>query len=80
VFSFNPEEDSMQISARNVIKGKIIKIVEGPVSTEVTIKVGPKAEIVSSITSTAAKSLGLKKGMEAYAVIKATSVMVGVEH
>jgi molybdopterin-binding protein len=35
---------------------------------------------VSSITSTAAKSLGLKKGMEAYAVIKATSVMVGVEH
>lgn len=70
----------MQISARNVIKGKITKIVEGPVSTEVTIKVGPKVEIVSSITTTAAQSLALKKGMEAYAVIKATSVMVGVEH
>lgn len=70
----------MQISARNVIKGKITKIVEGPVSTEVTIKVGPKVEIVSSITTTAAQSLGLKKGVEAYAVIKATSVMVGVEH
>lgn len=69
----------MQISARNVIKGKIMKIVEGPVSTEVTIKVAPKVEIVSSITSTAAQTLGLK-GMEAYAVIKATSVMVGVEH
>ena len=70
----------MQISARNVIKGKITKIVEGPVSTEVTIKVGPKVDIVSSITTTAAHSLGLEKGMEAYAVIKATSVMVGVEH
>ncbi len=70
----------MQISARNVIKGKIMRIVEGPVSTEVTIKVAPKVEIVSSITSTAAQTLGLKKGMEAYAVIKATSVMVGVEH
>jgi molybdopterin-binding protein len=68
----------MKISARNVIKGKITKIVEGPVSTEVTIKVGPKVEIVSSITTTAAQSLGLKKGTEAYAVIKATSVMVGV--
>ncbi|MFO1206251.1 MAG: molybdopterin-binding protein [Burkholderiales bacterium] len=69
----------MQISARNILKGKITKIVEGPVSTEVTIKVGPKAEIVSSITSTAARSLGLKKGSEAYAIIKATSVMVGVD-
>jgi molybdopterin-binding protein len=68
----------MKISARNVIKGKITKIIEGPVSTEVTIKVGPKAEIVSSITTTAAQSLGLKKGIEAYAVIKATSVMVAV--
>jgi len=70
----------MKISARNVMQGRITKIVEGPVSTEVTIEVGPKVEIVSSITTTAAHSLGLKNGMEAYAVIKATSVMVGVEH
>lgn len=52
---------------------------EGPVSTEVTIKIGPKTEIVSSITTIAAQSLGLKKGMDAYAIIKATNVMVGVE-
>jgi molybdate transport system regulatory protein len=70
----------MKISARNSIKGRITKIVEGPVSTEVTIEVGPGVEIVSSITTAAAQSLGLKKGLEAYAVIKATSVMVGVEH
>jgi len=44
------------------------------------VRGGPKVEIVSSITTTAAHSLGLNKGMEAYAVIKATSVMVGVEH
>lgn len=69
----------MKISARNVLAGKITKIVEGPVSTEVTIKIGPKTEIVSSITTTAAQTLGLKKGMEAYAIIKATNVMVGVD-
>ena len=70
----------MKISARNTIKGKITKIVHGPVSTEVHIQVAPGTEIISSITSAAAQSLGLKEGMEAYAVIKASSVMVAVDH
>ena len=69
----------MKLSARNILSGKITKIVEGPVTTEVTIKIGPKAEVVSSITTSSAQSLGLKKGMAAYAVIKASNVMVGVD-
>lgn len=69
----------MKISARNCIKGKIVSINEGPVSTEVTIETSSKEQIVSSITTASAKSLGLKLGGEAYAVIKASSVMIAVE-
>lgn len=69
----------MQISARNCIKGTVVAIKEGPVSTEVTIETAAGEKIVSSITSTSAKSLGLKVGGKAYAVIKASSVMVAVD-
>jgi len=70
----------MKISARNVIQGKIIAIKKGPISSVVTIEIAPGVEIVSSITSESAAELKLKKGKEAYAVIKASSVMVGVDH
>lgn len=65
----------MKISARNTLVGKIVEIHEGPVSTEVTIETAAGEKIVSSITTTSAKNLGLK----AYAVIKASSVMVAVD-
>ena len=68
----------MKISARNCLKGTIIAIKEGPVTTEVTIETEAKEKIVSSITTASAQSLGLKVGGEAYAVIKASSVMVAV--
>ena len=70
----------MKISARNVLNGKIKSIKKGPISAVVTIEVAPGVEIVSSITSASAAELKLKKGQQAYAVIKASSVMVGVEH
>jgi molybdopterin-binding protein len=69
----------MKISARNCIEGKIIDIKEGPVSTEVTIETAAKEVLVSSITSTSAKNLGLKVGDKAYAVIKASNVMIAVD-
>ena len=68
----------MKISARNTLVGKIVEIHEGPVSTEVTIETAAGEKIVSSITTTSAKNLGLKVG-KAYAVIKASSVMVAVD-
>ncbi len=70
----------MKISARNNIPGKVTNIKLGPVSAEVTINVAPGIDIVSVISTTSAEVLKLKVGAPAIAVIKASSVMVGVEH
>ena len=70
----------MKISARNSIPGKVTHIKLGPVSAEVTINVAPGIDIVSVISTTSAEELKLKVGVPAYAVIKASSVMVGVDH
>jgi molybdopterin-binding protein len=69
----------MKISARNSFAGTIKKVTRGPVSTEVTIRVTKGIEIVSVITSNSAKRLKLKRGQRAYALIKADSVIVGVD-
>ena len=69
----------MKISARNVLKGKVVRIANGAVNTEVTIELPNGTQITSVITKVSAKSLGLKKGREAYAVIKASSVMIAVD-
>ena len=70
----------MKISARNSIAGTVTHIKLGPVSAEVTINVAPGIDIVSVISTTSAEELKLKVGAKAFAVIKASSVMVGVEH
>ena len=69
----------MRLSARNVLKGKVVKIVKGAVNSEVMIQLPGGEKLVSIITNTSVKSLGLKKGKDAYAVIKASNIMVGVE-
>jgi molybdopterin-binding protein len=69
----------MKLSARNVLKGKIIKVVKGAVNSEVIIELTGGTQVVSIITNSSVKSLGLKKGAEAYAVIKASNVMVAVD-
>ncbi len=69
----------MKISARNVLPRKIVSIVRGPVTTEVTLEIAPGVQIVSTITSTSAQSLNLAEGAKAYGVIKASSVMVGTD-
>lgn len=68
----------MKLSARNQFKGKITEIKNGPVSTEVVLDVNGTI-VVSSITTGSAKSLDLKVGDEAIAVIKASNVMIGKE-
>jgi molybdopterin-binding protein len=65
----------MKISARNVFKGKIVKLTVGAVNTEVTIEIEGGAQVVSIIT----ENLGLKLGKKALAVIKASNVMIAVE-
>ncbi len=69
----------MKISARNILKGRVAKIVQGAVNCEVTLEVAPGVEVVSIITKTSVQSLGLAEGKEAFAVIKASSVMIAIE-
>ncbi|MBM3187447.1 MAG: transporter [Chloroflexi bacterium] len=69
----------MQLSARNVLKGKVKKVTLGAVNSEVVIELPGGAEIVSVITKSSAERLGLAPGVEAYAVIKASNVMVAIE-
>ena len=66
----------MKISARNCLEGKVVSIKKGPVSTEVTLETAAGEKIVSSAS---AESLGLDVGVKAFAVIKASNVMVAVE-
>jgi molybdopterin-binding protein len=69
----------MKISARNVLPGKIVSIVRGPVTTEVTLEIAAGVQIISTITTNSAASLKLAEAAPAYAVIKASSVMVGTD-
>ena len=69
----------MRLSARNQIKGKIIDIQEGAVNGIVKIDIGGGNVISATISMNAIKELELHVGKEAYAVIKATSVMVGID-
>jgi molybdopterin-binding protein len=69
----------MQISARNTLKGRVKHIAPGAVNTEVTVELPGGAEVVSIITKTSAERLHLAPGMEVYAVVKASDVMIATD-
>ena len=69
----------MKLSARNQLKGKIVEINEGAVNGIVKLDIGGGNVISSTISMSAIHELKLEVGKEAYAVIKATSVMIGVD-
>jgi molybdopterin-binding protein len=68
----------MKLSARNKLKGKIVEVKKGATTTHVKIDIGGSV-ITSSITNEAADELKLASGQTAYAVIKASDVMVGID-
>ena len=70
----------MKISARNAFKGKVKQLTLGAVNAEVVIALPGGLEIVSVITKHAVETLGLAVGKEAFAVIKASDVMIGESH
>lgn len=69
----------MKLSARNQFKGVVKSMTPGAINCEVLIELAPGVEIVAQISSASVERLGLKPGGEAYAVIKADSVMVAVD-
>jgi len=69
----------MKISARNQFKGTVKTVTEGAVNGIVSIDVGGGNVISATISMSAIKELGLKPGVPATAIVKATSVMVGVD-
>jgi molybdopterin-binding protein len=69
----------MRLSARNVLKGTVKQVKAGAVNSEVVLEVMKGVEIVSIITKESAEKLQLAPGKEAYAVIKASNVMIAVD-
>jgi molybdate transport system regulatory protein len=68
-----------KLSARNILPGKINRIIEGPVSTEVDLEIGGGNTISAVITHGSSSRMGLAPGGTACAIFKASSVIIGVE-
>jgi molybdopterin-binding protein len=69
----------MKISARNILSATVKTITPGAVDTEVVVELAPGIEMVAIITKHSAEKLGLKRGAKAYAIVKASNVMIGVD-
>jgi molybdopterin-binding protein len=72
------KEVIVKLSARNQLKGRIVTVTRGATTSHVRIDIGG-AIVTSSITNEAVDELGLAAGQHAYAVIKASDVMVAID-
>lgn len=70
------KEFDMELSARNLIPGKVKDVVVGMVNAEVVIEIAPGVEVVSIITKNSVERMGIKVGDQVEAMVKATSVMI----
>jgi molybdopterin-binding protein len=68
----------MKLSARNMLKGKVVEVKKGATTAHVRLDIGGQI-ITAAITNESVDELGLAAGKNAYAVIKASSVMVAVD-
>jgi molybdopterin-binding protein len=68
----------MKLSARNVLKGKIVGIARASTMTRVSLDIGGTI-VNAAITTVAVDDLKLEVNQEAYAVIDATNIMVGID-
>jgi molybdopterin-binding protein len=69
----------MKLSARNVIPGKVVAITKGATTAHVKIEVSQGLVITSSITNESVDAMGISVGKPAYAVIKSSDVIIGVD-
>jgi molybdopterin-binding protein len=72
-------EVKMRISARNALRGKVKKVTEGMVNSEVIIELPGGQEVVSIVTKNSVETLGIAVGKDAYAIVKASNVMLAVD-
>jgi molybdopterin-binding protein len=69
----------VKLSARNVLRGRVVRVVRGATTGHVKLDIGGGVIITASVTMEAIRELRLKKGDRALAIIKATDVIVGKE-
>jgi molybdopterin-binding protein len=69
----------MKLSARNQLKGKVVEVKKGATTAHVRIDIGSGHVVTASITNESADEMGLANGKNAYAVIKASNVIVAVD-
>ncbi|SFL48068.1 TOBE domain-containing protein [Methylorubrum salsuginis] len=69
----------MKLSARNVLKGKVVSVEKGSTTAHVKIEIANGQTVTSSITNESVDALGLRVGGEAYAVIKSSDVIIAID-
>lgn len=69
----------MKLSARNVLKGKVVSVEKGATTAHVKIEIASGQVVTSAVTNESVDALGLKIGGEAYAVIKSSDVIIAVD-
>jgi molybdopterin-binding protein len=69
----------MKISARNQLKGKVVSVTKGATTAHVLLDIGGGNLVTASITNNAAEELNLREGVTAYAVVKASDVMIAID-
>ncbi len=73
------QKKPLKVSSRNVLKGVVTEVKNGPVNSEITLEVVHKVKLTSVITRVSADELELEIGKEAYAVIKSTDIVIASE-
>lgn len=72
------DSSGFRLSARNCLEGTVTRVSEGAVNAEVIVTLAGGAEVYSIVTREAVTELGLKPGVSATAVIKASHIILGV--
>jgi len=71
--------DPKKLSARNVLRGKVVRVDEGAVNNEVVLKLDGGAEVAAIVTRESSHALELKAGAEADIAFKANNVIIAVD-
>jgi len=70
--------EDVRLSARNQLKGEVMRLTDGAVSSEVVLALPGGGTVAAIVTLASAQALGLAAGVQAVALFKASSVIVGV--